>query len=66
MRQVSPQPLGISCLLLGTGVHFLEDGQMFRMIRPHRSLLCDAAHCDHYDGQGRLSNRRGGPIRAQT
>lgn len=24
--------LGISCLLLGTGVHFLEDGQMFRMI----------------------------------
>lgn len=24
--------LGISCLLLATGVHFLEDGQMFRMI----------------------------------
>ena len=24
--------LGISCLLLATGVHFLEDGQMLRMI----------------------------------
>ncbi len=24
--------LGISCLLLGTGVHFLKDGQMLRMI----------------------------------
>ncbi len=24
--------LGISCLLLATGVYFLEDGQMFRMI----------------------------------
>ena len=24
--------LGISCLLLATGIHFLADGQMFRMI----------------------------------
>jgi multicomponent Na+:H+ antiporter subunit G len=24
--------MGISCLLLATGVHFLEDGQMLRMI----------------------------------
>lgn len=24
--------LGVSCLLLGTGVHFLEDSQMLRMI----------------------------------
>ena len=24
--------LGISCLLLATGIHFLADGQMFRMV----------------------------------
>ena len=57
--------LGISCLLLATGVHFLADGQMLRMIALIISLLRYSAHCDHHDGQGRLSHQRFGPVRAR-
>ena len=57
--------LGISCLLLATGVHFLEDGQMLRMIALIIPVLRDRAHRHHHDGQSSLSHERVGPVRSR-